>query len=71
MDLIGDLGGVQEILIMVFGLFLFPFSEYNFNLKFLSKMYLVKTEYLNIFQTVIGKPKKKNSDKLKYKNLKY
>ena len=71
MDMIGDLGGVQEILIMMFGLLLFPFSEYSFVLKFMSKMYLVKTSKLNIFQTVVGKPKKKNSNKLKYKTLKY
>ena len=33
LDLIGDLGGVTEVILLVFGFFLLPFSEYKFNLK--------------------------------------
>ena len=43
-DLLGDLGGIQDIIIIVCGFFLFPVSEFSYNLKALSKMYLVNTE---------------------------
>ena len=33
MDLLGDIGGIFEVLVMVFGVFISPFSEFEFSLK--------------------------------------
>lgn len=32
-DLIGDLGGVIEVFLVFFGLFIYPISEYSFDMK--------------------------------------
>ena len=71
MDLIGDLGGVQDIIISLFALFISPLSEHFFKIKFLRKLYLVRTSLHDLFKTPIGHPLKKNKKKLKYKTLKY
>ena len=70
LDLIGDLGGVQDIFILFFAFFISPFSEHFFQMKFLRKLYLVKTQRLNVFQTPVGIPLKKSNNKIKFKNLK-
>eukprot|EP00356_Strombidium_inclinatum_P016887 CAMPEP_0170510440 /NCGR_PEP_ID=MMETSP0208-20121228/65770_1 /TAXON_ID=197538 /ORGANISM="Strombidium inclinatum, Strain S3" /LENGTH=261 /DNA_ID=CAMNT_0010793905 /DNA_START=940 /DNA_END=1725 /DNA_ORIENTATION=+ len=44
LDLLGDLGGVFEVIIGAIGFFVMPFSEISFILKGLQKLYLVKTE---------------------------
>ena len=71
LDLIGSLGGVQDIIIFVFAIFISPISEHFFNMKFLRKLYLVRTSMQNIFETLIGRPLKKDNKRLKFKNLKY
>jgi hypothetical protein len=43
MDILGDLGGVIEILMIVLGTFLYPISEHSFILKALSKLYMART----------------------------
>ena len=70
LELIGDLGGVQDIFILVIAFFISPFSEHFFQMKFLRKLYLVKTQRLNVFQTPVGIPLKKSNNKIKFKNLK-
>ena len=49
LDLMGDLGGVAQVVISVMGFFLFPFSEHNFVIKALQKMYNVRTKNDKIF----------------------
>lgn len=44
MDILGDLGGVIEILMIVLGTFLYPISEHSFILKALQKLYLARTK---------------------------
>ena len=46
-------------------------SEHFFILKFLRKLYIARTKQPNIFTSPVGIPKKKNTNKLKFKNLKY
>ena len=70
LDLIGDLGGVQDIIVFFFAFFVSPISEHFFNMKFLRKMYLVRTSNKTIFSTPVGQPLKKNKKKPKFKNLK-
>jgi hypothetical protein len=43
LDLLGDLGGIRDIVIAIIGIFLFPYSEFSYNLKALRKLYLVET----------------------------
>ena len=40
---IGDIGGVTEIVMKLFGFFVLPFSEFSFNLKAMKKLFLVRT----------------------------
>ena len=49
MDILSDLGGIMEIIIAVIGFFIYPISEFTFNLKLLSKMYYAKTQNQTIF----------------------
>ena len=44
MDLMGDLGGVMEVLIFIGGLILVPYSEFSFNLALIESLYKVKTD---------------------------
>lgn len=41
LDLLGDMGGIMDIIIQVLGVFMFPLSEFSFILKALEKLYLV------------------------------
>jgi hypothetical protein len=43
MDLIGDLGGVFEVIITIFGIFVFPMSQHSFVMKALEKLFLART----------------------------
>ena len=43
LDLMGDLGGVLEVMIFVCGIMLYPISEHSFVLKALNLLYLVKS----------------------------
>ena len=50
LDLLGDLGGVLEVLLFVAGLFILPLSEFSFNLKALSLLYMGKTSNPELFR---------------------
>ena len=43
-DLLGDLGGVTEIIMIVFGAFLFPISEHSFTMDAMKKFFLARTK---------------------------
>ena len=43
MDLIGDLGGVLDLLVLLAGIFICPISEHSFFLKAFSMLFLAKT----------------------------
>ena len=49
-DLLGDLGGVLEILVMICGVFLFPVSEFKFILKAFELLYIAKSSDSNLFK---------------------
>ena len=42
-DVIGELGGVIEILTIVFGIIMFPFSQQSFILKASGKLFKART----------------------------
>jgi hypothetical protein len=43
MDFLGDVGGILDLLIRFFGIFLFPLSEANFYLSAIKKLFVFKT----------------------------
>lgn len=48
-DLLGDLGGVTEVIMLVFGFFLFPVSEHNFTIQATKKLFYASTSDNNLF----------------------
>ena len=61
MDLIGDLGGVMEILTVLCGFFIFPISEHSFILKALESLYLGRTKDKRLFKRSNLKRKNKKN----------
>ena len=64
LDLLGDLGGVFEIILFVIGLMVYPVSEYSFYLKALSELFLVKTMDKDLMKTPKNLRKKKYKGKI-------
>jgi hypothetical protein len=50
LDLIGDLGGVLEVIIAFFGLFIYPISEFSFFLTALERLFLARTVDKTLFK---------------------
>ena len=42
-DLLGDLGGVTEVLLIVFGAILYPMSEHSFVMDAMKRFFLART----------------------------
>jgi len=40
----GDLGGVIEVLLIVFNIMFLPMAEHSFNLKAIKKLFLARTK---------------------------
>ena len=49
LDLLGDLGGVTEVIMIIFGCILFPISEHEFNLQSAKRLFLAHTQDEEIF----------------------
>ena len=58
MDLIGDLGGVMDIIIMLFGLVLYPYASYSYNLEMQRCLYKARTNDNKMFKPVKEQEKK-------------
>ena len=50
LDLIGDLGGVVEIILAIFSVVFASISEYSFTIHAIQKLFLVKTSNTNLKQ---------------------
>ena len=48
-DLLGDLGGVTEVIMLMFGFFLYPISEHSYVMRATSRMFLAKTKDNKLF----------------------
>jgi hypothetical protein len=48
-DLLGDLGGVTEVIMIFFGFFLYPISEHSFVIKAAKKLFYARTYRDDIF----------------------
>lgn len=43
LDILGDLGGVTEVIMILFGFFLYPIAEHSFILQALRRLYKART----------------------------
>ena len=59
MALLGDLGGVTEVIMLVLGIILFPISESSYNMASAKRMFLARTKDDNFFVDVDEETKKK------------
>ena len=50
LGVLGDLGGIVEVIMIIFGFFLFPISEHSFYLKAARMLYFARTKEQNLFQ---------------------
>lgn len=57
-DLLGDLGGVTEVIMLCFGFMLYPISEHSFHLKAIKKLFIAKTSNDDLFMKKKLKSKK-------------
>ena len=55
MDLLGDLGGVLEIVLLSFGLFINSISAHSFYTNSISMLYMVNTKDEKLFGSKIKK----------------
>ena len=58
------MGGIQDLLISIVGIFVFPYSEFMYNLKALQKLYLVRTIDPNLIYS--GSMNKQDTNKVKF-----
>ena len=47
--LLGDMGGIQGILISILGILCFPISEHSFNIKAARKLFMARLAQQNLF----------------------
>ena len=55
LDLLGDLGGVTEVIMLAFGFFLYPIAEHSFTMKAAQKLFLAKTSDDNLLKNKLTK----------------
>jgi len=46
--MLGELGGVLEVISAALGIIIFPISKFSFYIKALSKLYIVRTDDPNL-----------------------
>lgn len=51
-DLLGDLGGVTEVIMLMFGFFLYPISEHSYYTRATQRLYLARTQDGKLFDKI-------------------
>ena len=67
LDLLGDLGGASEVILICFGLIFYPISEFSFGIKALQKLYIARTSNPSLFISKKNKAHNLQLAKLKKK----
>jgi hypothetical protein len=49
LDLLGDLGGATEVIMIIFGFFIFPVAEHQFTIAAAKRLFLARTKDNSIF----------------------
>ena len=68
LDLLGDLGGVTEIILLVFGGILFPISYHSYVTKAINRLYFAKIADPNVLSNIEKTKIKKSFDPNDFKN---
>ena len=68
-ELIGDLGGITEVVMLCFGFFLYSVSEHSFVLKAVKKLFKARTKDPNLFKRKKTETTKQLHQKDKSKHL--
>ena len=50
LDLFGDVGGILDIFVLIFGIFIFPYSEHSFKLSSAHTFFMAKTRDNGLFR---------------------
>lgn len=53
LGVLGDLGGIVEVIMIIFGFFLFPISEHSFYLKAARMLYYARTKDEKLFSKTV------------------
>ena len=71
LDLLGDIGGVTEVVMITFGFMLLPISEHSFTLRAAKRLFLARTDDPEMFvykpgdQKIVNYDKEFNSEEIK------
>ena len=57
--LLGDLGGVTEVIMLTMGMLLFPISESSYNMMSTKRMFIARTKNDELFDEATEEKKKK------------
>lgn len=49
-DLLGRLGGITNVMMILFGIFVFPISEHSYILKAAKKLFIARTKNNEMFK---------------------
>lgn len=49
-DLLGKLGGITNVMMLLFGFFLYPISEHSYVLKVAKKLFIARTRDSKVFK---------------------
>jgi len=49
-DLLGRLGGITNVMMILFGIFVYPISEHSYILKAAKKLFIAKSKDPNMFR---------------------
>ena len=69
LDILGDLGGVTEVIMLLFGFLLYPISEHSFILQALRRLYRARTTDGSLFKEEAHHCQKKDNCHSKSKSL--
>lgn len=64
-DLVIGIAGVAELLIAILGVAIYPFSEFNFNISAMQKLFLVRTKDTTDFDAPTEEPFDLHDQRLK------
>ena len=67
-DLLGDLGGVTQVITIVFGIIFYPMSEHNFIIDATSRLFMARTKDAYLFEDCSEKKEKRTLYKHMQKN---
>jgi len=65
-DLMGDIGGVLEIAMIMFGILLYPISEHSFILRATKNLFLARTKDTSMFHTHVHQEQDEEYEKKVY-----